>query len=49
MVGAEGDGLTADALNAADERVRIPMSVGADSLNVTIAASIALHHFCRRV
>jgi tRNA G18 (ribose-2'-O)-methylase SpoU len=49
MVGAEGDGLTADALNAADERVRIPMSVGADSLNVAIAASIALHHFCRRV
>jgi tRNA G18 (ribose-2'-O)-methylase SpoU len=45
MVGAEGDGLSADALDAADERVRIPMAESADSLNVTVAASIALHHF----
>jgi tRNA G18 (ribose-2'-O)-methylase SpoU len=45
MVGAEGEGLSAGALAAADERVRIPMAEGADSLNVTVAASIALHHF----
>jgi tRNA G18 (ribose-2'-O)-methylase SpoU len=45
MVGAEGEGLSSEALDAADERVRIPMAKGADSLNVTVAASIALHHF----
>ncbi len=45
LVGAEGHGLSAEALTAADERVRIPMTRSADSLNVTVAASIALHHF----
>lgn len=42
LVGAEGEGLSADALAAACDRVRIPMSGPADSLNVTVAASIAL-------
>ena len=45
VVGSEGDGLSAEALAAADEHVRIPMPGSADSLNVTVAASIALHHF----
>jgi tRNA G18 (ribose-2'-O)-methylase SpoU len=45
LVGAEGEGLTREALEAADERVRIPMRDAADSLNVTVATSIALYHF----
>jgi len=45
LVGAEGEGLTRDAMEAADQRVRIPMGGWTDSLNVTVAASIALYHF----
>jgi tRNA G18 (ribose-2'-O)-methylase SpoU len=43
MVGHEGDGLAEEALAAADERVRIPLAPGVDSLNVATAAAIALH------
>ncbi len=43
LVGAEGTGLTGAALEAADDRVRIPVSSAVDSLNVTVAAGIALH------
>lgn len=45
MVGAEGSGLTPEALDYADGRVRIPMARGVDSLNVATAAAIAFHHF----
>jgi tRNA G18 (ribose-2'-O)-methylase SpoU len=44
LVGAEGPGLTAGALAAADRRVRIAMRAGVDSLNVATAAAVALHH-----
>jgi tRNA G18 (ribose-2'-O)-methylase SpoU len=44
LLGAEGPGLTAEALAAAHQRVRIPMAPGVDSLNVATAAAIALHH-----
>ncbi|MFI9785370.1 TrmH family RNA methyltransferase [Kitasatospora sp. NPDC051984] len=43
MLGAEGDGLTPKALAAADQRVRIPMAHGIDSLNVGAAAAIAFY------
>ena len=43
MVGAEGDGLSAPALDAADVRMRIPIAAGVDSLNVATAAAIAMH------
>ncbi|MFF3897824.1 TrmH family RNA methyltransferase [Streptomyces sp. NPDC001812] len=43
MLGAEGDGLSTRALAAADERVRIPMSHGVDSLNVGAAAAVAFY------
>jgi tRNA G18 (ribose-2'-O)-methylase SpoU len=43
VVGAEGPGLTSDALAAASRRVRIPIAPGVDSLNVATAAAIALH------
>lgn len=43
LLGAEGPGLTAGALAAADLRVRIPMASGVDSLNVATAAAVAFH------
>lgn len=42
LVGAEGPGLTAAALAAADIRVRIPMHADMDSLNVATAAALVL-------
>ena len=48
LVGNEGTGLSEAALTACDERVRIPMTGGVDSLNATVAASIAMHHFFGR-
>jgi tRNA G18 (ribose-2'-O)-methylase SpoU len=42
LVGAEGVGLSAEALAAADLRIRIPMHGGMDSLNVVTAAAIVL-------
>ena len=47
LVGAEGPGLSAGAMAAADRRVRIPLAPGVDSLNVATAAAIALHHLAR--
>ena len=47
LLGHEGGGLTAAAMDTADERVRIAMRSGVDSLNVATAAAIALHA-CRR-
>lgn len=43
LLGAEGPGLTAAALAAADRRIRIPLAPGVDSLNVATAAAIAFH------
>jgi tRNA G18 (ribose-2'-O)-methylase SpoU len=43
LVGAEFNGLSAAALEAADWRVRIPVDARVDSLNVSVAAGIALH------
>ncbi|HEX5945991.1 MAG TPA: RNA methyltransferase [Acidimicrobiales bacterium] len=43
LLGAEGPGLTAAALAAADRRIRIPLAAGVDSLNVATAAAIAFH------
>jgi tRNA G18 (ribose-2'-O)-methylase SpoU len=43
LLGAEGPGLSAAALAAADRRVRIPIAPGVDSLNVATAAAIAFH------
>ena len=42
VLGAEGDGLSASALAAADLCVRIPMQAGIDSLNVAAASAVAL-------
>ncbi|MCW2726290.1 MAG: hypothetical protein JWN35_3211 [Frankiales bacterium] len=48
LLGAEGPGLTADAMAASDLRVRIPMAAGVDSLNVAAAAAVACWAVGRR-
>lgn len=47
LLGAEGAGLSAGALRAADEWVRIPMAHGVDSLNVGAAAAVAFYEVTR--
>jgi tRNA G18 (ribose-2'-O)-methylase SpoU len=47
MLGAEGDGLSRRALDAADRWVRIPMAHGVDSLNVGAAAAVAFYAVAR--
>ncbi|MCW4384431.1 RNA methyltransferase [Salinibacterium sp. SYSU T00001] len=42
VLGAEGDGLSRAAIEAADSVVTIPMSRGVDSLNVAAASAVAL-------
>lgn len=48
MVGSEGEGLSQDALDAADLRVRIPMTTAVDSLNVGVATAVAVYALRRR-
>ena len=45
LLGAEGEGLSEEALSQAHVRVRVETSVAVDSLNVATAAAIALHYF----
>jgi tRNA G18 (ribose-2'-O)-methylase SpoU len=47
LVGAEGPGLSPEALEAATFQARIPMAPGVDSLNVATAAAIGLHRLTR--
>jgi tRNA G18 (ribose-2'-O)-methylase SpoU len=47
LLGAEGSGLTADAVDASNARVVIPMRRGVDSLNVAAAAAVAFWELCR--
>ena len=47
LLGAEGPGLTDEWLARAHRKVRIPMSEGVDSLNVAVAAAIALYELRR--
>lgn len=48
LVGAEGDGLTREAMAASTLTARIPTTPAVDSLNVTTAASIAMYRFFRQ-
>jgi RNA methyltransferase, TrmH family len=47
LLGSEGEGLPQELLSAADERVRIPMTGTAESLNVAAAAAILLYEVRR--
>ncbi|MFC5930835.1 RNA methyltransferase [Cryobacterium melibiosiphilum] len=42
LLGAEGEGLTPEALEASDSVVQIPMKHGIDSLNVAAASAVAM-------
>jgi tRNA G18 (ribose-2'-O)-methylase SpoU len=43
VLGTEGEGLTPEAIAAADTIVRIPMAHGIDSLNVAATAAVAMY------
>lgn len=45
LLGSESTGLDAGELALCDRRVTIPMRLGADSLNVAVAAGVFLHHY----
>ncbi len=47
LFGAEGPGLTRQALHRSDVRVRIPMRGGVDSLNVAASAAVVCWELCR--
>lgn len=47
LFGSEAHGLPAEVADAADVRVRIPMTGGAESLNVASAAAICLYQSSR--
>lgn len=47
LLGAEGPGLTEEAMSATDIRARIPMTPGTDSLNVATAAAMAFYERVR--
>jgi tRNA G18 (ribose-2'-O)-methylase SpoU len=44
LLGNEAHGLPMTILDAVSQRVRIDMDLGTDSLNVSVAAGIFLHH-----
>ena len=48
LVGSEGSGLEGATLALADSQVRIPIDAEIDSLNVVVAAGIALDRLCAR-
>jgi tRNA G18 (ribose-2'-O)-methylase SpoU len=45
LFGSEAQGLRAEEVAVCDRRVTIPMQMGTDSLNVSIAAAVILYHF----
>jgi TrmH family RNA methyltransferase len=47
VLGAERDGLPEDVVEACDETATIPLSPGAESLNVAIAGAVALYEHRR--
>ena len=49
LFGNEAQGLDAAHVAACDRRVTIPMKLGTDSLNVSIAAALFLYHFTQEV
>lgn len=48
LIGNEGAGLTREALDACDLRLRLPMRGGAESLNAAIAAAILMYDIMNR-
>jgi TrmH family RNA methyltransferase len=48
LVGAEGPGLSRQALTAADRLLTIPLAAGVESLNVAVAVAVAMFEVRRR-
>lgn len=48
VMGSEEDGVSSDVLKSADEIIRIPMTGKTSSLNVSVAAGIALYEITRQ-
>lgn len=48
MIGNEGKGLTAEAAEAADTLIRIPMCGQVESLNAAMAAGILMYEAARQ-
>ncbi len=46
LLGNEDTGLPDELVGRCRRRVRVPMAGGVDSLNVSVAAGIIMHHFC---
>jgi tRNA G18 (ribose-2'-O)-methylase SpoU len=46
LFGNEAQGLSREMIDACDRRITIPMQLGTDSLNVSVAAGVILYHFC---
>lgn len=49
ILGNEGNGITPDLLEMADENLYVPIYGKSESLNVTIAGGILLYHFMNKV
>jgi len=49
MFGTELDGLSPEALEAADEHLIIPMHGFVESFNISVSAAIVLHHLSHRL
>lgn len=49
MLGSEGEGLSSEAMAVADATARIPMTSDVDSLNVAVAAAVALYEVTGRM
>lgn len=48
VVGSEGAGLSRIVGESCDERARVPLATGMESLNVSVAAGVALYEVARR-
>ena len=48
IIGNEGNGVSNEALELADQKVYIPMPGGLESLNASIAASICMYEVMRQ-
>jgi TrmH family RNA methyltransferase len=48
VIGGEGPGLPPELLNHANERLRIPMAAGVESLNAAVAAAVVVYEAARQ-
>ena len=49
ILGAEGDGLTDETIDACDYTIKIPMAHGVDSLNVAACSAVAFWELAKRI